>query len=153
MDKRNYYLLQLSLYLDGTYMYSIIMTSKEELNIRIYVLLGIVLLLSACLGQETLRFEGESDHWKVNYQAEIQGEDKESASFTMHYIGGGEPPEEIDCNINAGEETGHNVSLEKGVLESSRHPCSGCSITRENQEFDVTIEWDDKTEKLTLESE
>jgi len=43
-----------------------------------------------------------------------------------------------------------DVPMQDEVLEIAGSSCSGCAVTKEDDEFDVIIEWDDKSESFTL---
>lgn len=114
----------------------------------------LILVMAGCFGQKTLDFHGKSEKWEVKYQADIRGEDSESTSFKIRYIGEGEPPEKIAYKIDSvsGGAAG-NAHLKSGVLDSAGSSCSGCAITREDHKISVTIEWDGETERMVLEND
>lgn len=122
------------------------------MKLKISALLCFVfLLLVACSGQQTYHFKGDSENWNVDYSIDIKGNNSESGDITIKYIGENETPIEINYEINSrsGSSSG-NMELNDGVLKTSAPTCSGCAVTKENEELDVTIEWDGKTESFTL---
>ena len=113
---------------------------------------AMLLILSACQGQKTINFQGKSDSWEVVYQVDIQSEDSESTSLEIRYIGEGKPPKKMDYTLDSfsGGGAGNDIPLNDGVYKSSPNSCSGCALTGEDDKIKVTIEWQDKSEKITL---
>lgn len=68
-------------------------------------------------GQDTLRFGGESDNWKVQYKAVTNGKNSETDFLKLRYIGDGQPPKESDYKIK-GATGGYsgNQDLDNGVF-------------------------------------
>ena len=125
------------------------------MKFKLWISLCIVTFaLSACSSQEILQFQGENMNWKVEYQADIRSESSESTSFTIKYIGNGNPPEKIYYQIDssAGESNG-NTLLNDGIVKVSSSSCTGCATTSEGQEMHVIIKWKGETEKLILRDE
>lgn len=116
------------------------------------LVIALLLTLSACQGQETINFKGKSDNWEVVYQVDIQSEDSESTSLEIKYIGEGKSPKEMDYTLDSvsGGGDGNNIPLNDGVYKSSPNNCSGCAVTGEDDNIKVTIEWQGKSEKITL---
>lgn len=114
--------------------------------------ISVLLILTACFGQETLRFEGESDDWKVRYVTDIaSSKDAENGTIQMRYLGDSEAPNQIYYSIKSGSsDMSGEATMEEGYLEIDGIHCSGCLVTKEDAEFDMTIEWDDKSESLIL---
>lgn len=52
--------------------------------------------------------------------------------------------------ISGASEMSGDVPMQDEVLEIAGSSCSGCAVTKEDDEFDVIIEWDDKSESFTL---
>lgn len=111
----------------------------------------VLLLLTACTNQKTFHFHGESENWDVRYVVDIVGENSESSSIVIRYFGEASVPEKIYYYIDHGSgASSGNVSLDEGVLRTSGGSCSGCAVTKENEEIDVIIEWNGETENFTL---
>jgi len=120
------------------------------------VLLLVPIALTACIGQERLHFEGSSGSWEVNYDLLVSEKDSsEQGTVKIKYVGEDETPEQIDYEIKggSGKSSGNNTALDDGFLEASGSNCSGCAVTQEDDEFDVTIDWAGKTDNFTLKSE
>lgn len=116
----------------------------------------ILFVLTACFGQERLHFEGGSDSWEVNYNLEVSVKDNsEQGTIKINYAGEDEAPNQIDYEIKGGSGgmSGGDASLEDGFLETPGSNCSGCAVTQKDDEFDVTIDWEGKTDHFTLKSE
>ncbi|MYL70467.1 hypothetical protein GLW00_06390 [Halobacillus litoralis] len=109
--------------------------------------------LTGCLGQKTLHFEGESEDWKVEYIADVKSEDSESTGLHINYAGEGEAPEHINYTLDspAGGKEGEYVLLNNGRVQQMGNFCSGCAVTSEDHDIQVTIEWGEKEETLHLE--
>ncbi|SEA98568.1 hypothetical protein SAMN05421743_11213 [Thalassobacillus cyri] len=58
-----------------------------------------VITLSACTGQRTLHYTGESENWEVTYRINQTSSDTLNRSASIQYIGEGEPPETIDYHF------------------------------------------------------
>lgn len=118
------------------------------------VLFLVAIILSACWGQKTIHFNGESNSWEVEYIADVQSTDSESTSIKMRYVGEGEPPENINYAVDSGTggSEGSNISLDNGVLHTSGDYCSGCAVTSEDDDINVVIEWNGRTEEVNLEN-
>lgn len=116
------------------------------------LVIATLFILTACFGQETLHFEGESDNWQVEYVTDIvSSKDSEDGTIKMRYEGESETPNQIYYSIKTGSsDMSGDASMQEEYLEIAGNNCSGCSVTKEDDEFDVTIEWDDKSENFTL---
>lgn len=109
------------------------------------------LFLVACSNQQTYYYKGESENWDVKYTINVTGKDSQSGDIMIRYIGDNEIPKEINYEINSSSGTvSGNHELNDGVLETSGSTCSGCGVTKENAELDVTINWDGKSDSFTL---
>lgn len=118
------------------------------MNLKLPVLLCFVFLfLIACSTQKTYHFKGESENWHVDNTIDIIDNDSEFERIKIKYIGDNEIPEEIYYEIkgNSG-----NTLLNDGVFKTSDSACYGCALTKENEEIDVTIEWNGKSDSFTL---
>lgn len=125
------------------------------MKLKISVLLCFVfLLLVACSNEQTYHFKEESENWDVNYTINITGDDSQSGDITIRYIGDNETPKEINYEINgsSGSDSG-NEPLNDGVLQTPGYTCSGCGVTKENAELEVTIKWDGKSDRFILKNE
>ncbi|WP_277674498.1 hypothetical protein [Piscibacillus halophilus] len=119
---------------------------------NIILLLSILLLPSCIADTDQLTFQNETDHWQVEYHVDIKGEDSESTRLFLKYVGEGEAPENINYRIDSvtGSNGGNNTLLKNGLLDISLGSCSGCSITREDEEIEITIEWNNDSETFML---
>lgn len=118
--------------------------------------LSVSFVLTACSGEETFHFEGESDNWSIEYVTDVvESDSSEKSIIIIKYIGENEAPKQIDYNIKGelSEMSGGDSPMQDGVLKTAGSTCSGCAVTNEDDEFDVTIEWDEKSERFTLKNE
>ncbi|WP_175615751.1 hypothetical protein [Piscibacillus halophilus] len=102
------------------------------------------LVLTACIeDSKKITFQNETDNWIVEYTATVKGEDQETNSLYVKYIGEGETPDRIDYQIKerSGGAGRTNATLEQGVLNSNLGSCSGCAVASENDEIEITIKW------------
>ncbi|MFG6117127.1 hypothetical protein ACGTN9_18405 [Halobacillus sp. MO56] len=111
-----------------------------------------VIALSACSGQRTLHYKGESENWEVTYRIIQTSSETLNSSASIQFIGKGEPPETVDYHFisQMSESSGETPLSESGVKDFRLGGCQGCSITSEKQEIEATIEWEGLTEKLLL---
>lgn len=108
--------------------------------------------MTACFGQETFHFDGESDNWKVEYIIDVlESKNSEEGTIKIKYIGESEAPNHIDYYIKDGSsEMSGDLSMQDGTFETQGSNCSGCAVTKEDDEFEVTIEWNGESEHFTL---
>lgn len=114
--------------------------------------IAVLFMLTACFGQETFHFEGESDNWQVEYVTDVKSsKDSENGTIKIRYIGENETPDQIYYSIKSGStDMSGDASMEEEFLEMAGSNCSGCAVTKENDEFDVMMEWDGQSENFTL---
>lgn len=97
-------------------------------------------------------FIGSSENWDVIYEVDILNDNAEESTGTIEYMGDEDPPETIDYEIDysggAGSETGRN--LYDGVASMGTTSCAGCAVTQEDEEIEVEINWEGRTENLIL---
>lgn len=112
----------------------------------------IVFLMSGCAGQKMLYFDGESENWKVKYVINVTADNNsEQGTVTILYTGDGQTPDRISYTIEgASGEISGNMPLENGALETSGSHCSGCATAEKDDQFNVTIAWDGKTDEFVL---
>ncbi|WJE17222.1 hypothetical protein QRD89_07715 [Halobacillus sp. ACCC02827] len=112
------------------------------------------LLLLGC-SQETHRFEGTGDFWDVRFQAEVTGEDRQTSSLQIRYIGDGEAPSTVDYYLDtpAGESSRTGALLEDGAFQYSGGGCSGCAVNEADDDIVFTIDWDGESEQIELQNE
>lgn len=125
----------------------------SRLKIKVVLFAAVALwILTACDGQETFHFENESDNWKVEYAADVEtSRDAEESTIKIQYTGEGEAPNQVYYSIQSGTgDMSGDASMKGEVLETAGSKCSGCAVTKEDDEFEVTIEWEDKSEHFTL---
>jgi ABC-type glycerol-3-phosphate transport system substrate-binding protein len=116
---------------------------------------SVLFALTACSGEETLHFKGESDNWNIDYVTNVVASDSsERGTIKITYVGENEAPKQIDYMIKGGSgKMSGDTPMQADTLEIPGSNCSGCAVTRNDDEFDVTIEWDGKSESFTLENE
>lgn len=117
-------------------------------------LISIFLLVLGSCGskEESMRFEGEGDHWKALYllnkgentqngQGSIiyKGKDKEKVGKVSYVVEG-----ETSKLSGTDDETEGKINLNGS--------CSGCSTQSSNAPFHVTIKWNGKEDKFDLTS-
>ncbi|REJ10982.1 hypothetical protein [Halobacillus trueperi] len=119
---------------------------------KVILFLLTALVLTGCFGQKTLHFQEESEEWEVEYIADVKSEDSESTSLHITYVGEGEAPEHINYNLDSptGGREGDYVLLNDGMVQQMGNFCSGCAVTKENHEIQVTIEWGEREETFDL---
>ncbi|MBU8753508.1 hypothetical protein [Priestia megaterium] len=113
----------------------------------------LLLVLSSCGSkEESVRFEGEGDHWKALYllnkgentqngQGSIiyKGKDKEKVGKVSYVVEG-----ETSTLSGTDDETEGEINLNGS--------CSGCATQSSNAPFRVTIKWNGKEDKFDLTS-
>ena len=106
----------------------------------------ILLVLVGC-SNEYILLSGESENWKGEYSANIDG-NSEDGNYTFGYKNGENEPEfkNLKIIINDGE-TDRREDNHKGATVRIPSSCSGCSVTKEDVPIKVTIKWDDKNEE------
>lgn len=122
----------------------------------VIIALFTLLVLAACIeDSKEITFQNESDNWTVEYTATVKNENQETNRLYVEYIGEGEAPDRIDYRIveGSGEAERTNATLEQGVLNSNLGSCSGCAVSSENDEVEITIEWDGNSETIQLNSD
>ncbi|MFD2212108.1 hypothetical protein [Metabacillus endolithicus] len=118
------------------------------------LLLVLLLLITACQTQKNVTYTTEGDNWIAKIDV-MQTGDKEIQSLILQYqgddlesIGGSKIKYHIETDTGSSSGTG---VLRKGVvLEVEVGNCSGCAFVQEDDEFILTVEWDEKIESFTL---
>ncbi|WP_100399182.1 hypothetical protein [Bacillus sp. FJAT-44742] len=108
-------------------------------------------LLIGCSDQRSVEFVGEGNNLEGKYTAHIQGENQEDIDYIIRYIGSNSPPDTINYKIDSLEVTGATLN-ENAYVEHTNNRCSGCAITNENNELEVTIKWEEESESFYLTS-
>ncbi|WP_054637457.1 hypothetical protein [Thalassobacillus sp. C254] len=108
-------------------------------------------LIIGCSDQRSVEFVGKGNNWDVKYTAHIQGENQEDIDYIIRYIGSNSPPDTINYKIDSLEVTGAALN-ENAYVEHTNNSCSGCTITNENDELEVTIKWEEESESFYLTS-
>ncbi|MCH4827974.1 hypothetical protein [Planococcus halocryophilus] len=124
---------------------------KKIIGLSIFILIT----LSGCGDGDRFVFSGESENWRVEYEAIIYDETSEETFGSIMYKGAEPSPKEINYIIKSesDEKSGKNISLEEGSTTISKGSCRGCAITQEDEEMEVEITWNGKKENLTLKNE
>lgn len=121
---------------------------------KILIIFFVIFLLSACsTEQKQLIFSGEGDNWSVRYEVTIIDENSENKGFIIKYTGNGPIPKQLEYSIDSTSGSGTDLLDENGVLKRVGFGCDGCAITRENQEIEAIIKWDDSSEIIPLAKE
>ena len=71
----------------------------------------------------------------------------------MPYIGEEPAPKTIDYQIGDDLVIGQSLNDEKDSVKKDGESCSGCAVTQEDDEIEMTIMWNGNTETLTLTSD
>ncbi|MFJ8235461.1 phosphoadenosine phosphosulfate sulfotransferase [Ureibacillus sp. NPDC094379] len=124
------------------------------MNVRkgklLIIFFGILLLFACSTERKQLIFSGESDNWSVRYEVKIIDEDSETKGFIIKYTGNESIPKQLEYAIDSTSGSGTDLLDKKGVLKMAGSGCDGCAITREDQEIEAIIKWDDKSEIIPL---
>ena len=114
-----------------------------------------ILLLTACSGKNQLSFVDESDNWRVEYIVWKLDGNRDSAEFSIIYIGDEQIPKDIhysfDYPSQQGLKIGGNTSFE-GEVDFAGHDCDDCTGAQLDDEITAIIEWDGKSETFNLKS-
>ncbi|MED1792858.1 hypothetical protein P4V54_09255 [Brevibacillus nitrificans] len=110
----------------------------------LFVILFISILVGC--GNDYIFLSGESENWKGEYSANIDG-NKENGNYLFGYKNGNNATEfkNLEIVINDGE-TVQKEDKHKGTTIRISTSCSGCSVTNKDEPIKVTIKWDDKNE-------
>lgn len=118
---------------------------------RISLLIILLLGLGGCSNGGIYEFSGTTDNWDVFYMVEVTKDDKQKATGTLKYIGDGQMPETVDYKIGTTltkmGQTGTALTDGKANIGSG---CEGCGTFQEDDELEMEIMWDGKTEKFIL---
>ncbi|MED3959005.1 hypothetical protein P4605_17050 [Priestia aryabhattai] len=119
---------------------------------RKFLFLGLISIFLLVLGscgtkEESVRFEGEGDHWKALYLLNkgekgsiiYKGKDKEKVGKVSYVVEG-----ETSKLSGTDDETEGKINLNGS--------CSGCSTQSSNAPYHVTIKWNGKEDKFDLTS-
>jgi hypothetical protein len=121
------------------------------------VLLGLLftLFLSACgYNIHTFTFTGETDNWSASLKVIQHSNDYEEQELELHYMGNdvnsvGDITFDVQTNAGGFGGSGYTMS-ENGVIRSSSNANPTNAKIIENSEVDVTVEWNDNIETITL---
>ncbi len=117
------------------------------------ILFILLILLSAC-SSKTLTFSGDSDYWSAVLKVTQTNDDYETQEFKLQFNGKDiNSVGELTYNIetNAGSFGHSGVKLNKDVFLTGRdesNPINAKVI--EGSEVKVLVEWNDKTETISL---
>jgi len=103
-----------------------------------------IAILVGCSLKTTTVFSGEGDNWIVKYTA-----NEDNADYEIEYTGEEPIPENINYSIANFSVTGRELS-EYGYVENEH---MGNSIDENNEEINVTIEWNAESESFSLKQE
>lgn len=103
-----------------------------------------ILVIVGCSIQTSTHFSGEGDNWVVQFTSH-----GENATYDIQYRGEEPIPENINYSIASFSVTGRELS-EDGYVENEDW---GTSVDENNEEIDVTIEWNDESESFSLKQE
>jgi major membrane immunogen (membrane-anchored lipoprotein) len=109
----------------------------------------LALLLMGC-SNKTIIFSGESDNWKGNYTANIDGT-REDGEFVFGYKNATNNTEfkNLEVIINDGE-TIRKEGNHRGATVRIPTSCSGCLVTDKNEPIKVTVKWNTQKEETFL---
>ncbi|OLS37046.1 hypothetical protein BTR22_10170 [Alkalihalophilus pseudofirmus] len=120
--------------------------------IGIGILFMLFLILTAC-GQDTVKFNGQSDQWEATYTAHIYEENSQTEEYSIRYIGNDTIPQIVNYSFGTFLSVNGRELNETGTLSSSESGgCSGCAVTIRDDRIEFTIEWDGQTESFVLEN-
>ncbi|GGK05630.1 hypothetical protein GCM10007063_30070 [Lentibacillus kapialis] len=110
------------------------------------LLLLSALFLSGC-GVEDIKFNGESNNWRGEYNAYIDNS-TENGEYVFVFKKAQEDQvvEDLKIVINNGEVV-LNESEHKGRTIKIPSSCSGCAVTDTETSIQVTIEWGEGNEE------
>ncbi|MGY6212286.1 hypothetical protein ACXEO8_20140 [Cytobacillus firmus] len=124
--------------------------------LRILSALSIVvlLLLSACSNSKTLSFSGETDNWSADLTVTQTNDDYEKQEFKLNYKGKdvnsvGDITYKVDTNAGSFGKSGVKLD-ENGILIGTEEANPTNAKVIEESEVEVTVEWNDNTETITL---
>lgn len=111
----------------------------------------LLLILSGCGNGDRYNFSGSSENWDVFYTVDVIDSTSEETTGTIKYVGDEPVPQKI--NFKIGSKEGTNVEMEDGVTNIGHTSCRGCSVTQEDEEIAVEINWDGQMENAVLTTE
>jgi major membrane immunogen (membrane-anchored lipoprotein) len=111
----------------------------------LFVILFVSILVGC--GNKHIFLSGESENWKGEYSANIDG-NTENGNYLFGYKNGEKDTKfkNLEIIINDGK-TVRKEDNHKGATITIPSSCSGCAVTREDEPIKVTIKWDDKNEE------
>lgn len=103
---------------------------------------------------EEAAFSGESDSWEATLEAEKKGE-KEKREFKLTYTGDDvDSIDGIDYDVDGSESFGkEDASLNIQDYIIDKETSKESAFATEDDEIDVTVEWNDETEDFQLEKD
>lgn len=111
----------------------------------LYIMVIIAILVTAgCSLQTTTHFSGKGDNWIVKYTA-----NGETADYEIQYTGEEPIPENINYIIDTFSVTGRELS-ENGYVQNEHR---GNDVDENDEEINVTIEWNGESEIFNLTQE
>ncbi|SET10947.1 hypothetical protein SAMN05216389_105198 [Oceanobacillus limi] len=90
----------------------------------------------------------------MEYIVYINSSTSEEGELSIKYTGEEQVPNTINYKVGAYSGEGRPLGDDNSPTSITRSTgCSGCSVTEENDEIDVEIEWNGNSETFTLTSE
>lgn len=115
-----------------------------------------LMILSACEPKQYY-YVGEGENWR--FQVNTTGLEKDNRSdWRLQYIGKGSYPETLNYEIrdlsfsqvDPPKATGIQLNENGMYTQESSTLCQQCRNTKEQQEFEVRIEWEEQSEILKV---
>ena len=122
---------------------------------KICGLLVLLFVLSGCVDGDRYHFSGSSENWDVFYVVDVSNGTNQVKDGTVKFTGDGQAPETIEYKFEttSGGSEGTGVTLSDNVASIANGSCEGCAVIQEDEEIEVEILWDGKTENLLLTTE
>lgn len=113
-----------------------------------------LLMLSACSNSKTLNFSGGTENWSAELTVTQTKDDYENQEFKLNYKGKdpnsvGEITYKVDTNAGSFGKSGVKLD-ENGILIGTEEANPTNAKIIEESEVEVTVEWNDNTEIITL---
>ncbi|MFD1030560.1 hypothetical protein [Metaplanococcus flavidus] len=105
-------------------------------------------------------FTGSSESWEVQYEVDIiekgENENQVEENGTAKFIGEGEPPKTVDYKLEtesgANSSEGSGIMMNDETLSFAQGSCGNCVPIQEDEELELEIIWDGKSEIVILNS-
>lgn len=121
---------------------------------QILLLFILVFLLSGCVDGDKNIFSGSGDNWDISYEAVVTNEVEQRTAGNIKYIGENNAPETLAYEIkyiNKGQGSmREEVPLKSVVVKFKDGICGNCDIIQNDDEIEVEIMWEGKTEKIIV---